>query len=547
MAIAFVKATAGETDATGPWSYTITAPAAAGNLIIVQVFQDATSANNAISITSATNVENLAGTDNVFTALAATGSDVGSAAAGYQYIFIGRALNLSAIVITGGNSGADDIYIRAYEFSGVVKGTTLATVIENSTAGSFANGAGTSTTCADTGVTTLGADRLALNFVALADDAMGLAAFAGQSGGTWALPVAIYETATGTDATLGLNTAPIAVAGTINGGTDAITSIAWGVIGFALIPEFSPTVVLNSPADASSDSDTTPTLDFTGTDANGDSIQYDVQVDTVNTFNSVVGGFDLKTVDLKLGKVGSPTDNLFLEVRSTISGTALGTSENLAAANIPGVGSGGSVFTFTFAAAITLTHNTKYYLVLKRTGAGDLNNACAWFFNNAGNVYTGGGLYTNDSGTWSSEHATFDDYFVLYDVLGNAQITQATGTSWSGNTVTGGTQVNQEIGQSFIAIGTAPLINARSATDPGFVNPDTPADTHPFNSGENIQYTVQSALTVGTYYWRVRGLDPAGSNTYGAWATTRRFTVTGGSLFFPQRRFNQAVHRASSW
>ena len=242
MAISFVTASAGATDAGGTWSYTTTAPGAAGNLIIVQVLQDGTSANNAITITSATNVEDLAGTDSVFTALAATGSDVGSAAAGYQYIFLGRSLNTSAIVITGGNSGTNDIYVRAYEFSGVSVGTTLATVIEETTAGNFANGAGTSTTCADTSVTTLGPNRLALNFVALTDDGMELAAFAGETGGDWTLPVAIYESATGTDGTLGLNTAAIATAGTINGGTDTITSIAWGVIGFALIPAISAAI-----------------------------------------------------------------------------------------------------------------------------------------------------------------------------------------------------------------------------------------------------------------------------------------------------------------
>ena len=242
MAIAFVQASAGATDAGGAWTYTTSAPTAAGNLILVQVLQDGTSANTAITITSATNVENLAGTDNVFTALAANGQDVGSAAAGYQYIFIGRALNTSAIVITGANTGTNDIYVRAYEYSGVSTGTTLATVIEETTAGSFSNGAATSTTCSDTGVTTLGPSRLALNFVALTDDAMGLAAFTGETGGDWVLATPIYEDPTGTDGTLGLMSATMASAGTINGGSDTITSIAWGVIGFALIPNYSAAI-----------------------------------------------------------------------------------------------------------------------------------------------------------------------------------------------------------------------------------------------------------------------------------------------------------------
>lgn len=69
-------------------------------------------------------------------------------------------------------------------------------------------------------------------------------------------------------------------------------------------------------------------------------------------------------------------------------------------------------------------------------------------------------------------------------------------------------------------------------------------DLDPFFSGEAINYTVQSALSNSTtYYWRVRGIDPSGSNTYGAWATTRSFTTTSGIVdtskffhFFPLGR-----------
>lgn len=67
-----------------------------------------------------------------------------------------------------------------------------------------------------------------------------------------------------------------------------------------------------------------------------------------------------------------------------------------------------------------------------------------------------------------------------------------------------------------------------SGTDNGFANEDTPADTDPFTSGDQISFTVQSgdALTPGrTYYWRVRAIDPAGSNTYGDWTSSRSFTV----------------------
>lgn len=56
------------------------------------------------------------------------------------------------------------------------------------------------------------------------------------------------------------------------------------VLSVAMPP---PTVVLNSPADASSDSDTTPTLNFTGSGTGGGGLlEYVVQVDTVDTFDS---------------------------------------------------------------------------------------------------------------------------------------------------------------------------------------------------------------------------------------------------------------------
>jgi hypothetical protein len=90
----------------------------------------------------------------------------------------------------------------------------------------------------------------------------------------------------------------------------------------------------------------------------------------------------------------------------------------------------------------------------------------------------------------------------------------------------------------------APLIDVVSGTNAGFANPDTGGDTDPFNSGENIQYTVQSALTIGTtYYWRVRAQDPNGSKGYGAWSSTRSFTVTSGGV--PILNISQAVKRAS--
>jgi hypothetical protein len=230
----FVAASTGSTDAMGAWSHTTHAPARPGNLFIVQVLQDGVSAASAISISSATNCTDLAGAASLFTALQAAGFDVGSAAAGYQYLFFARSLSTTAIVVTGANSTNDDTYIRAYEFADVNAGTRLEDIFENTTAGAVTSGAATGTTISDAAVVTTDRDRLALNFCALTDDATGLADFAGETGGNWALAVAIYETGTGTDGCLGLQSAAMALPGTIDGGSDTITSLPWGVIGFAL-------------------------------------------------------------------------------------------------------------------------------------------------------------------------------------------------------------------------------------------------------------------------------------------------------------------------
>lgn len=210
-----------------------------GNVILFQIVQDGTTAGEPGSLQANGTAEDLAGTDNVFTKIGAF--DIGSPAAAKQHLYLCRSLSSTNInfLADPANVGGDDLYSRAYEFNNVITaalgGVSLATVIENATAGTATNGAGTSVTVADTGVTTLGADRLALNCVGINDDATGFAAFTGQSGGTWALTTAIFESATGTDATVALVQAAMASAGTINGGTDTITSDGWGVVGFALI------------------------------------------------------------------------------------------------------------------------------------------------------------------------------------------------------------------------------------------------------------------------------------------------------------------------
>lgn len=74
------------------------------------------------------------------------------------------------------------------------------------------------------------------------------------------------------------------------------------------------------------------------------------------------------------------------------------------------------------------------------------------------------------------------------------------------------------------------FLDKLSGTDSGFANQDNGGDTDPFTSGDQIGYTVQAgdSLADATYYWRVRAIDPTGSNSYGSWTSSRTFDVLVG-------------------
>lgn len=251
MAIpSFTQASAGVTDAGGAWSYASDFTNSS-KLLIFQVLQDGTTADvmgtppSVGAVDTRLSVTNCLALDGTASAITYLGTfNVGSATAALQHLWIGRGSSAGTSQIGGNNSTSEDLYIRLYEFQNVSTGTTLSTVIENASAGATTNGVGTSTTAADTSVQTLGADRLALNLLAINDDNP-FAGFTGESGGTWTTR-ASFASATGTDGAVYLADAAMATAGTIDGGTGSITdSDAWGVVGFALIGTTVDTPSLN--------------------------------------------------------------------------------------------------------------------------------------------------------------------------------------------------------------------------------------------------------------------------------------------------------------
>lgn len=102
-----------------------------------------------------------------------------------------------------------------------------------------------------------------------------------------------------------------------------------------------------------------------------------------------------------------------------------------------------------------------------------------------------------------------------------------TNLSQSGSATGMSAYLNKNADAKFKIYETYILIDALSETpDAGFANVPTPADTHPFNAGEQISYTVQTSLANGgRYYWRVRCKDPGGSATWSDWSATRYFDV----------------------
>jgi len=336
--------------------------------------------------------------------------------------------------------------------------------------------------------------------------------------GTWILRH-LSGTGTGADSTLVIGDAIRATAGATGQISCVLSGIAQQVMVAGAFKVRYATVVLNSPADASSDPDTTPTLDFTGTDPDGDSLEYNVRISGVidkysdgnisgySSFGATTGdhgngqsftgtGQTLRAVEFMLANLLGCTGNAVAKIyahsgafgtSSVPTGAALAVSDNLDVSTLPTAldYTSSTVLTFSGANQIVLTNGTKYVVSLEYESGSTLSIRLGIDTTSPG--HAGNCIIKNSSDVWNALNTTDICFSVDFFVL-----------------------------------------NKFSASDAGFVNPDTGGDTHPFNSGENIQYTVQAgdALAPETYSWRVRAIDPAGSNSYGEWSATRSFTIT---------------------
>lgn len=410
----FVDAGTGATDAGGAWAYTCQASGAAGRVFVVQILQDGTS-TGVVAVTGASNIENLAGTDNAWTQIigndssGADGSFLVGGPAARHFLFIGRALSTSAPTISGTNSTSEDLYIRSYQFTNVSTGTTLTTVVENDAdvLKVAVNGAGTSGTIADTGVTTLGPDRLCLNFVAINDD-NAVADFTGETGGDWVEAAAEYADASGTDGCIQLQMSPIFSLG------------SWGVRN--------------------------PIIQIQG--ETGAAERASAPFTTVGTL-SVTG------VYVDVDKVASPTDDLVVEIQTDTagnpSGTVVGTGGSINGASL----SAGAGVTYRIDVSASLSASTNYHLVLSRSGARDTVNFYRWSLGS-----TAGATESRSSGTWADGPDAFKPIFGLL-----------TATDITGATIDGGTATNVDATDGWGVIGLA-LIGTTVVTPPASLLPE---------------------------------------------------------------------------
>jgi hypothetical protein len=284
------------------------------------------------------------------------------------------------------------------------------------------------------------------------------------------------------------------------------------------------TVALNTADATNFRGDTTPQLLFTGTDTGSLDIQYSVIIlsgmfiDSYPEDNANSGGLAVNSINrlgvgqsftgnggtlggvaFSISKTGSPTGNAVAKIythsgtygaSSIPTGAALATSDNFDVSTLTTVAST-RVLTFSGANQIVLTNAVNYIVSFEFSGGDNLNTPTIMRDSSAP-THSGNAALLNTSSVWSALN-TQDLLFYILPV-------GATGTG---------------------------VLYKVSGTDAGFIDITNGADTDPFASGDQIGFTVQAgdALAPGTYYWRVAGLDPSGTNTYGVPSSTRSFTI----------------------
>jgi len=280
-------------------------------------------------------------------------------------------------------------------------------------------------------------------------------------------------------------------------GADILKTSTKGVYVYVNISNNPPTVALDSPSDAQQVNDITPDLLFTGTDPNSNTIDYEVQISNDAYFADVLTYY----FDASDGSILDPNSvwnnepNAFDGSTSTDADTAT-------------AGSTSSNYLFGEGTNAPTSGGTISQVRARMYSYGRLGDA--------GMICT---IYTNGLG----ESLGIVYGTTMNTVWSNYTVLSAPSGGWTWQKIKNlevkiyhstGTSSTLRVYRVEVEVTTSTLIDALSTDHTGF----SAGASHPTASGAQQTYTVQSALSPGLYHWRVRGKDPTGGNTWGAWS-----------------------------
>lgn len=328
-------------------------------------------------------------------------------------------------------------------------------------------------------------------------------------------------------------------------------------------------VVLDSPDNAATVRDATPTLSFTGTNSDSDPVEYWLQIDTANTFNSTPGGWPLITK--------------YSDGAINYRGIGTYVSANSSSAVVPapaGLADGDLVFVIIRRAAEVNPSSAPVGWSLLQSV---LSTYGFWIYykvaQSEGSSWTWS--WAANTKTLAYAHAFYGDYDLNNPIQSSTMPYSATASGMTINIPTLTTSVDNTMSliissgystssKSF-TVPTSPAYTERSDTGsatPDFwqaiatyvyptvntatgtisypaganctyrigcqvlINPNTYTGFqagHPFTSGSQVTYTSSIPLANNTYYWRLCAKDPADRNIYGSWSATRSVIIEAGA------------------
>ena len=227
----------------------------------------------------------------------------------------------------------------------------------------------------------------------------------------------------------------------------------------------------------------------------------------------------ITSVKLMMYKVNSPTGTITVEIRSSLTGSAL-CSGTLSTATLPS-GIGSAVLTeITFAAGVLLDASTIYYIVLLSTdNISVAYGACVR--DNTSPTYTGGSaFYSDDTGaSWQGYSPASDFLFEDWGILSNDSIVTTEAVSSIVQTTATGN-------------GTVVSIGAPYATQHGHVWTIVDEPSRPNLTDDTATKTEKGTPSAGAFTSDLTGLTPNTKYYVRAYITSPNGTNYGDKVDF---------------